>query len=221
MGTLTAVEPEQRGGRRTTADDRISKALAAAGPLCDDCVSDVARVRPRQQANKRARALVARGILWRERRACPRCHTIRIVSSLARRTTLRLPLGRGDARAVGDWFSDEGLRQRLVEHLEAHGYVVGRDGRSPRRIDARDSDGRTLRVFVRGHGGDESARRDFADVLLDVLAGRTSAPGVGLAIALPRGFAVYRRLSTRLRWLAQAAPFQFLWVDASGGVVAE
>ncbi|MEA2627289.1 MAG: hypothetical protein QOD06_3334 [Candidatus Binatota bacterium] len=221
MGTLTAVEPEQREARRTTADDRISRALAETGPLCDDCLADVARVRPRQQANKRARALVPRGVLWRERRVCPRCHVVRIVSSLARRTTARLPLGRGSVRGAGDWFSDEGLRQRLVEHLEAHSYVVARDGPSPRRIDARDSDGRRLRVFVRGHGGEESARRDFAEVLLDVLVSRTAAPGVDLAIALPRGFAAYRGLSTRLRWLAQAAPFQFLWVDATGGVVAE
>src|SRR5687768_6045936 len=117
MGTLTAVEPEQREARRTTADDRISRALAETGPLCDDCLADAARVRPRQQANKRARALVARGVLWRERRACPRCHGIRIVSSIAHSATLRLPLGRGGGRSAADWFSEEGLRQRLVEHL--------------------------------------------------------------------------------------------------------
>lgn len=42
--------------------------------LCDDCLLDVSRVKPRQQVNQRARDLEKEDRLVRRRDKCPNCH---------------------------------------------------------------------------------------------------------------------------------------------------
>lgn len=206
---------------RPATEDKILRALSAAEVLCDDCLADLAAVRPRQQANKRARRLVLLGRVFREQGICPRCHHARIVNRLPSRITPRLPLG--EVRRPTDgrpWFSAERLRDLLVDHLEVHGYEIVRRGGSvfPERVEARTPEGGTLWLFLRGHVERDPAhaRREFATALLDLLLARES--GVELGVALPSGFEAYRSLARNTAWLRTALPFRYFWIGASGNV---
>jgi len=111
---------------RPATEEKILRALSAADVLCDDCLADLAAVRPRQQANKRARALVLQGRVFREQGLCPRCRHARIVNRLPRPITPRLPLGSAVRKLDGrPWFTVERLREHgvIVRDLPGLGWV--------------------------------------------------------------------------------------------------
>ena len=78
----------------STSRERILETLEQyPGGLCDDCLSKLAEVRPRQQVNLIARAEAGAGILNRERRECGFCKDTKLVNTLIRgeRTKVALP----------------------------------------------------------------------------------------------------------------------------------
>jgi len=66
-----------------TSRERIIETLEARpGELCDDCLSRIADVKPRQQVNIICRDLKQRGRLRRERAICPECKRQKILNTL-------------------------------------------------------------------------------------------------------------------------------------------
>ncbi len=68
----------------STAVDRILDVLEAEPDgICDDCLSDIAIVKPRQQANQICNRLARTGVLSRDKAACSRCGESKLVNHLA------------------------------------------------------------------------------------------------------------------------------------------
>lgn len=64
-----------------TNRDKIISTLSNSGNHCDDCLSEVTEVFPRQQVNQICRVLESRGKLTRIYRAtCPRCGKYKLVN---------------------------------------------------------------------------------------------------------------------------------------------
>lgn len=53
------------------------------GPICDDCLSDMLKIRPRQTINQNARELAADGLIHRtkEKFCCSECKRDKLVNS--------------------------------------------------------------------------------------------------------------------------------------------
>ncbi len=76
--------------------ERLVETLSASpGPLCDDCLSETAGVKPRQQVNQRARQLAAEGHIQRSPTECSQCGRYKLTNVLAheepRRSAASLP----------------------------------------------------------------------------------------------------------------------------------
>lgn len=65
-----------------TIQTKILEALQSTNRLCDDCLSEVAGVRPRQSINIACRALHASKSLLRPKEGCTRCGKTKIVNCL-------------------------------------------------------------------------------------------------------------------------------------------
>ena len=66
-----------------TSRDRILEALEVrASGLCDDCLSLVSSVLPRQQVNMICRPLAERKVIDRTKRSCPQCERTKLVNRL-------------------------------------------------------------------------------------------------------------------------------------------
>jgi hypothetical protein len=66
-----------------TSRNRIIDALETSpGGLCDDCLSEVAQVFPRQQVNQICRPLFQASTTDRQQRSCPRCDRVKLVNRL-------------------------------------------------------------------------------------------------------------------------------------------
>jgi len=70
-------------GHVLTAKERIIEILENRPEgLCDDCLSEIADVKPRQRVNIICRDLKQRGRLRRERATCPECKRQKIINTL-------------------------------------------------------------------------------------------------------------------------------------------
>jgi len=56
-----------------TNEETILSLLRRGKSLCDDCISAVTAITPRQQVNQICRRLAARGAIQRRRELCDRC----------------------------------------------------------------------------------------------------------------------------------------------------
>src|SRR5947209_1971636 len=127
-------------------------------------------------------------------------------------------------KTTNPWYTEENVRSRLVEWLHNHGYF------EPNEVDPgpRNSDddltvesvyGRRRRIVIRGFPGEENrnqARAWLAGAVLDLSLYRNAGTDVGLALALPAGFAAYTKPAAQLAWLRHAMPFTIYWVSESG-----
>jgi hypothetical protein len=75
----------------STAQERIFQNLANHPlGLCDDCLSEVANVVPRQQVNQKCRPLAKEGRILRTKGHCPLCKSFKLVNTLPKAST---PMG--------------------------------------------------------------------------------------------------------------------------------
>ena len=65
-----------------TIQDRILDALRKTDRLCDDCLSEITGVKPRQAINLNSRAMAAGKALMRPTEDCARCRRAKIVNRL-------------------------------------------------------------------------------------------------------------------------------------------
>ena len=63
--------------------DKIISALTTP-EKCDDCLSDDAKVKPRQTVNQECRLLASRGELIRQKKVCPVCGGHKLVNRLVK-----------------------------------------------------------------------------------------------------------------------------------------
>ncbi len=214
------------------ARDRILQTLANEGPLCDDCLSVRAKVRPRQAVNQNARSLEGEGRLTRFSDRCPHCRSQKLVNFPENTETLRqtraddTPL---QERQDRPWYWEGTVQAHIVSYLRSQGSDVlsMADTQSRERgkdIVARSSDGKLLWVSVKGYPETSQhvqARHWFAGAIFDLTLYRDEDADVDLAIGLPAGFTTYENLSKRVRWLRCALPFSILWVSEDGAVSDE
>lgn len=64
----------------TNAERILGHLQALSGAVCDDCLSDILKIRPRQQVNHRARDLYKMGKIDRRRTTCSRCERTKLVN---------------------------------------------------------------------------------------------------------------------------------------------
>ena len=63
---------------------RVVTTLKKEGPMCDDCLSEITRITPRQRVALLAMDLTNAGRLLRKKTACPKCGRTRKVSGIPR-----------------------------------------------------------------------------------------------------------------------------------------
>src|SRR5438874_9768643 len=104
-------------------------------------------------------------------------------------------------KTTNPWYIEENVRSRLVEWLHNHGYFEPRDAETKSHGAGDDlivegAYGARRRISVRGFPGadmQEQARAGLASAVLDLSLYRNEGTDVGLALALPAGFAVYTK----------------------------
>jgi hypothetical protein len=224
-------------------DDRILAALATRRRLCDDCLSEIAGVRPRQSVYQACTALREQGILSRLTESCEGCNRMKITNASLKATgpsKTQSPiqpvtsdndprkLSAGISVSVGRPWSWEGnVQDRIVTFLRETGIAVHSQSDTASReqgkdIVAMDSDGKALWVSVKGfpeNSPNTQARHWFAAALLDMALYRSQNSEVRLALGFPAGFKTYESLVNRTSSTLNFLGCHVFWVNQAGSVV--
>jgi hypothetical protein len=211
--------------------DRIFAALQAAGKLCDDCLSEVAGVRPRQSVNMECRRLSSQNRLVRARETCGRCGRFKIVNYVqeaGRQNASDMPAApsvrcREDGRP---WYWEGNVQGKIVEYLKANGWTVRSEADTASRQQGKDivasgPDGRVLWVTVKGfpeRSKSTQARHWFAGAHHDLARYRNESKEALLAMGLPHGFKTYEGLIQRDDAVRRFLGYRVYWVRADGTV---
>jgi hypothetical protein len=159
----------------------ILGALSKSNALCDDCLSEITGITPRQTVNMGCRVLHASKALSRPRETCRRCKRVKIVNRVVTDTGIESqPSPRNvtiDAspQDVRPWYWEGNVQARIVQFLNSQGCTVHSESdtitRQPGKdIVATDCSGRTVWVTVKGFpdkSRNVQARHWFAGALLD------------------------------------------------------
>lgn len=131
-------------------------------------------------------------------------------------------------KTTDPWYTEGNVRSRLLDWLHRHGYFEPRDAETKSRGDddliVEGAYGARRRISVRGFPGadmQEQAHAWLGSAVLDLSVHRNEGTDVGLALALPAGFAVFTKPAAQLAWLRAAMPFTLYWVSESGDVRVE
>ena len=210
--------------------EAILEAIKRVGPLCDDCLSKVTGVHPRQQINQWCRKMVASNFISRDKGSCLKCRGDKLINRVGMKAIALSPSKTRREQTTGHpWYWEGNVQRRIVEHLEASGYAIVRAAdtgsrESGKDIEARSVDGRTLWLSVKGYpekSSNTQARHWFAETLFDLILYREQDSAVELGIGLPDDHKTYINLSKRVGWFKQLVPFRFYWVSESGVVRTE
>lgn len=208
----------------TNGDKILSTLKTFQHGLCDDCISKIAHISPRQTVNHFCRGLCNSGLIARNQDGCAECGQYKLVNRISADVPARPASPAGPSRSW-PW---EGYVQEIVAALLIDaGFVVRTANTATREhgkdIDARGSDGRRLWVTVKGYpekSADQQARHWFAEVVYDLVRYGTEDRGVSLGVGLP-DHRTYKVLALRVEWLKTQLPFKFYWVSQDGSVRVE
>ena len=225
------------------ARERVAEHLSRHGARCDDCLSIELAIKPRQTINQICRGFVGTGDVKRVKRACPGCHSEKLVNVWqggANRVSENRLAGRQSSAAetpsfaashvaVRPWCWEGNVQASIVDFLADSGYRVHRvadteSRESGKDIEATSPAGRALWVSVKGYpekSQNVQARHWFAGALFDLILYRDDRESVDLAIGLPAGFTTYSNLANRVTWLRRNLPFKICWVHEDGRVLEE
>ena len=215
-----------------TIQDRIVEALRKIDRLCDDCLSEVTEVKPRQSINLNTRAMAGRKELMRPTEDCSRCRRTKIVNCLVTGRQPRSPALPPRQQAIDGqrpWYWEGNVQRRIVDFLRERGYVIQSEADTASRqqgkdIVARGADGRILWVTVKGFpekSKNPQARHWFAGALHDLTRYRDEDESAVLAMGLPHGFTTYEALMKRHLAVRQFLAYQVYWVQQDGSVRVE
>ena len=111
-----------------TIQARILDALKRTDGLCDDCLSEVTSVKPRQTINSECRYLGSRKIVSRAIGQCARCHRAKTVNLLrigGLPQSESKPLARRDSSLNGKpWYWEGNVQTKIVQFLVSNAHVV-------------------------------------------------------------------------------------------------
>jgi hypothetical protein len=212
--------------------DKILAALGATDRLCDDCLSEITGVTPRQSINIACRTLNAKKELTRAREDCSRCRHVKIVNrargvSVAVKTsTSALRESAAPAEGGRPWYWEGNVQRKIVEYLKANGWTVLSEADTASRqqgkdIVASDPRGQLLWVTVKGfpeRTKNTQARHWFAGAHHDLARYRNEGKEALLAMGLPHGFKTYEGLIKRDDAVRRFLGYRVYWVRADGTV---
>ena len=217
-----------------TIQDRILTALRATAGLCDDCLSEVTGVTPRQSINAECRLLSSMKALSRTTEDCARCRRPKIVNHLrpvTYRTEASASVARRLVKAENDrpWYWEGNVQRKIVAYLNANGWNVQSEADTASReqgkdIVARSPEGRLLWVTVKGFpekSKNTQARHWFAGAHHDLARYRNEDREALLAMGLPHGFKTYEGLIKRDEAVRRFLGYRVYWVEAEGTVSVE
>ena len=230
-----------------TIRSEILRALEKSGVLCDDCLSEVTRITPRQSVNMSCRELHEDKVLSRPRETCPCCNRVKIVNRLSAtrivnglsgarpREPISLPLAKPMTVAPSilsndrPWYWEGSVQDKIVRFLESQGHTVHSTSDTATRqqgkdIIAADAHGRTVWVTVKGFpemSKNTQARHWFAGALLDLARYKDESEDALLAMGLPQGFSTYEGLLRRTQSVRRFLRYVVYWVRPDGTVVLE
>lgn len=218
-----------------TADKAILSTLEKfRRGLCDDCLSLIAGVSPRQTVNQRCRKLYDRGLVLRSKQRCPECNSDKLVNYIPQDrdgVSQKASSVQGNRSPSRPWCWEGCVQDRLACFLRDSGWTISRLADTASRERGKDIEatggienkGRLLWLTVKGYpekSVHQQARHWFAEVVYDLVRYRTEHPTVVLGVGLPDR-KTYRTLAQRVAWLKRELPFQFYWVSEDGSVTVE
>ena len=226
-------------------DDRILAALATGRRLCDDCLSEIAAVRPRQSVYQACTALREQGVLSRLTESCGACNRMKITNAKVKSIATQKNLHPAEPRGLTcdptkpssvtsipvnrHWYWEGHVQSQIVSHLTRSGVDVQSQSDTTSReqgkdIVALDEDGKFLWVSVKGfpeNSANTQARHWFAGALLDLALYRAQSADARLALGFPAGFKTYESLVRRTSATLVFLGCHVFWVSESGRVVRE
>lgn len=211
--------------------DTIFATLRRTDGLCDDCLSEVTGVTPRQSVNIYCRRLSVENLLTRATESCARCRRTKIVNHVRTGAAPSARAPRPSPKAENDrpWYWEGNVQRRIVSYLTSNGWSVQSEADTASRqqgkdIVARNADGRVLWVTVKGFpekSKNTQARHWFAGVLHDLARYRSEDSSAFLAMGLPYGFKTYEGLIKRDDAVRRFLGYRVCWVGADGTVKVE
>jgi len=218
-----------------TVQDKVLAALRATNGICDDCLSEVTGVTPRQRINAECRVLSSRKLVQRTIEDCTRCGRTKLVNrggaagagySAPRANHVRQVDG---AKKERPWYWEGNVQSKIVEFLRASGCTVQSEADTARReqgkdIVARSLEGQLLWITVKGFpekSKNTQARHWFAGALHDLARYRNEDKDALLAMGLPRGFRTYEGLIKRDEAVRRFLGYRVYWVGPDGSVNVE
>lgn len=227
-----------------TRQDRLLLTLGTGRRLCDDCLSDISGVKPRQSVYQACSSLRDQGLLTRMTEKCESCNRMKITNALANQANLSnatasppkfeqpvaLRIAEKPTSTIDrPWYWEGRVQSQIVRFLRASNITVVFEANTVSRepgkdIEAIDADGSVLWVTVKGFPAksqNTQARHWYAGVLLDLALYRNENGAAKLAIGLPRGFSTYENLVRRTIDTLKFLACDIFWADANGDVTRE
>jgi hypothetical protein len=218
-----------------TNKDRILSVLTTK-EICDDCLSDLSGVRPRQTVYSVCRLLSNESLILRNNGKCDRCRKVKLVSQLlVNQSTNKKEVEpssqviESDLASTANWSWEGNVQAKVVGYLIKNGYEIRSVADTAARTAGKDivavsKDDNELWVSVKGYPEKSSnvqARHWFSGAVFDLVLYRGENPKVKLALAFPDGYATYLNLLPRINWLKETIPFEVFWVSNNGTVRRE
>jgi hypothetical protein len=213
-----------------TIQSKILAALQRTDRLCDDCLSEMTGVRPRQAINQIARGMKSAKLLSRPTEDCARCRRPKIVNRLGDAPREPSPPPRpAETRPGRPWYWEGNVQRKIVEFLRADGYTVHSEADTATRQPGKDivastREGKSLWVTVKGFpesSPNTQARHWFAGAFHDVSRYRTESKDALLAMGLPAGFKTYEGLVKKDVAVRSFLGYSVYWVHADGAVTVQ
>lgn len=201
--------------------------------LCDDCLSAISGVVPRQTVFRLCNELSQQGVIGRRRSRCGSCDKFKLTnaadSSVPVTPTTNQTSTSPSTVEGRPWYWEGNIQAALVRHLVGSGYSIVSVSDTATREAGKDvvaekpGTGRLL-VSVKGYP-DKSrhvqARHWFAGALFDLVLYRDEEPRATLALAFPDGYVTFKNLAKRVTWLRNTLPFNIYWVRSDSSVRIE
>lgn len=224
--------------------ERLLETLGAGRRLCDDCLSDISGIKPRQSVYQACSTLRDNKVISRMTESCEACHRMKTTNALisptpnsveakpsqvaARPATSSVLVG-SHTTSSKPWYWEGNVQAVIVRYLTASKATVLSQANTSTReqgkdIEANDADGSLLWITVKGFpekSKNVQARHWFAGTLLDLALYKDQNPEARLAIGLPRGFSTYENLVRRVRYTLALLGCHIFWVSESGAVTRE
>ena len=215
----------------------IRDVLSRASPLCDDCLSGLTHIEPRQNINQYCRENPSQIDRGREK-ACVHCRRKKIVNSLRQdgpiNTSQQKNNRNNEIRLLEHpdfpWFWEGNVQDRIVSFLKQQDYVIKsfantQSKQSGKDIIAYHANNLTLWVTVKGFPENRSktqpatqARHWFSQAIFDLVCYHGENPTASLALGIPDVGKTYRNLLKKTEWFKKSLPFKVFLVNEDGSV---